>query len=118
MSANANGSRQQPTAAQAASSGSSTSPYSVRSGQLSVSYMFDVFGLNRRRVESLEAQTEQQHYELQAAYVTLTSRIALTAIEEAELREAIRAAQNSVRIGRELLDALEQTVDRLDVLSC
>ena len=120
VSANANGSRQQPTAAQAASSGSSTSPYSVRSGQLSVSYMFDVFGLNRRRVESLEAQTEQQHYELQAAYVTLTSRIALTAIEEAELREAIRAAQNSVRIGRELLDALEQQfkahdVSRLDI---
>ncbi len=120
VSANFDGSRQQPTAAQSATNGGTTSPYSLRTGQLSVSYMPDVFGLTRRHIESLDAQTEQQHFELQAAYLTLTARVALTAIEEAALRAEIRAAEKSMAVGRELLDALQQQfkardVSRLDV---
>ncbi len=49
---------QQQSAAQAALSGSSTSPYSLSTGQLSVSFTPDVFGLTRRQVESLSAQAD------------------------------------------------------------
>src|SRR5690349_9965889 len=37
--------------------------------QVSVSFVPDVFGLNRRTVESLEAQAEAQRFQLEAAYV-------------------------------------------------
>lgn len=49
---------QQQSAAQAALSGTSTSPYSLSIGQLSVSFTPDVFGLTRRQVELAAAQAE------------------------------------------------------------
>ena len=52
--------------------------------------MLDVFGGNRRQVESAQAQADSQRYDLEAAYLTLTSNVVTAAIEEAALRAQIR----------------------------
>jgi NodT family efflux transporter outer membrane factor (OMF) lipoprotein len=113
-------STQKLSAAQAQQTGSSTSPYSVSTGQLSVSYVPDVFGLNRRRVESLAAQREAQSFELEAAYLTLTSKLALAAIEEASLREEMASAELSITVAKDVRNLLKKQVDareatRIDV---
>jgi hypothetical protein len=45
-----------------------TSPYTIFTAQISVSYFADVFGLDSRKVESLAARAEAQHFELEATY--------------------------------------------------
>jgi NodT family efflux transporter outer membrane factor (OMF) lipoprotein len=113
-------STQKQSAAQAQLLGSGTSPYSVSTGQLSVSYIPDVFGLNSRRVESLAAQAEAQRFELEAAYLTLTSKLALAAIEEASLREEIASAEVSITVAKDVHAVLKKQLDakeatRIDV---
>jgi NodT family efflux transporter outer membrane factor (OMF) lipoprotein len=115
-------SSQKLSAAQAQAAGTTTAPYSLSSGQLTVSYMPDVFGLNRRQVESLAAQAEAQRFELEAAYLTLTSKLALAAIEEASLRDQIAAAEISIHVGQDVLTVLKKQRDakeatRIDVAS-
>src|SRR5215471_7735405 len=44
--------------------------FNVYTGQVSVSYTPDVFGLTRRTVESLEAQTDNQRFQLEATFLT------------------------------------------------
>ena len=78
--------------------------YSLHTAQLSISYVPDVFGLNRRTVESLEAQAEAQRYQVEATYLTLTSNLVNAAIQEAALREQIEAT-------RAIIDDQSQTLD-------
>jgi NodT family efflux transporter outer membrane factor (OMF) lipoprotein len=111
IEASGGGSSQRPNAAQSQAAGTGTTPYSVATGQLSVSFALDVFGRNRRRVESLVAQAEAQYFEVEAAYLTLTSKIALTAIAEASLRDEIRSAQTSVTVGRDVLGVLKKQAE-------
>src|SRR5262249_5747122 len=63
--------------------------FTLHTAQLTISYVPDVFGLNRRTVESLEAQAEVQRLQLEATYLTLTSNIALGAVQEASVRGQI-----------------------------
>ena len=46
--------------------------YNLYTPQVSVSYVPDVFGLNRRTVESLAAQAEQARFALAASHITLS----------------------------------------------
>jgi NodT family efflux transporter outer membrane factor (OMF) lipoprotein len=75
--------------------------YNLHTAQVSVSYAFDLFGLNRRQVESLQAQADAQRYQLEAAYLTLTSNVVNAAIQEASLRAQIAATTQMVNSGRE-----------------
>ncbi|HXQ14825.1 MAG TPA: efflux transporter outer membrane subunit [Caulobacteraceae bacterium] len=63
--------------------------YSLTTTQLSVSYSPDLFGANRRAVESLQAQADQQRFELEAARLTLASNVVVAAIQDALLRAEI-----------------------------
>jgi NodT family efflux transporter outer membrane factor (OMF) lipoprotein len=71
--------------------------------QVSVSYAPDVFGLNRRTVESLNAQAEQARFALAAAHITLSANVAAAAIQEASLREQIAATYQLIAINTNLL---------------
>jgi len=82
--------------------------YNVFTGQVSVSYTPDVFGANRRAVESLEAQAEAQRFQLEATYLTLTSNIVVAAVQEASLRGQIEATQSIIKIATDLLDLLRR----------
>jgi NodT family efflux transporter outer membrane factor (OMF) lipoprotein len=63
--------------------------YNLHTAQVSVSYLFDVFGLNRRQLESVQAQADYQRYQLQAAHLTLTANVVNAAVQEASLRAQI-----------------------------
>jgi NodT family efflux transporter outer membrane factor (OMF) lipoprotein len=85
-----------------------TSTYTLYTAQLSVSYMPDVFGLNRRLVESLRAQAEGQRFVLEATYLTLTSNIVAAAVQEASLRGQIAATQDIIKLETDLLGLLRR----------
>jgi NodT family efflux transporter outer membrane factor (OMF) lipoprotein len=94
--------------------------FNLYTPQVSVSYMPDVFGLNRRTVESLNAQAEQTRFALIATQITLTSNIVAAAIEEASLRAQIDATEALIADNRTMLHVLRNQyargyADRLDV---
>jgi NodT family efflux transporter outer membrane factor (OMF) lipoprotein len=70
--------------------------FNLDTAQLSVSYPVDVFGGERRQLESAEARAEYQRFQLEAAYLTLTSNVVAAAIEEASLRAQIAATNDIV----------------------
>jgi NodT family efflux transporter outer membrane factor (OMF) lipoprotein len=63
--------------------------YTLHTAQLTISYVPDVFGGTRRQIEVSAAQEELQRFLTEATYLTLTSNIALAAIQEASLRQQI-----------------------------
>ena len=71
-----------------------------------VSYAPDVFGLVRREVESSEALTALQQYQLEATYLTLTSNVVAAAVQEASLRAQIEATRKIIKIETDLLGLL------------
>jgi NodT family efflux transporter outer membrane factor (OMF) lipoprotein len=75
--------------------------YNLHTAQVSVSYVFDLFGRNRRQVESAQAQADSQRYQLEAAYLTLTSNVVTAAIQEASLRAQIAATTQILDSERE-----------------
>jgi NodT family efflux transporter outer membrane factor (OMF) lipoprotein len=80
--------------------------YSLFTGQITVSYAADVFGLTRRTVESQAAQAENQRFTLEATYLTLTSNVVMAAVREAGLRGEIAAQQNTIKADTELRDII------------
>jgi NodT family efflux transporter outer membrane factor (OMF) lipoprotein len=74
--------------------------------QVSVSYTPDVFGLNRRTVESLKAQAEQARFALAATHIALSANVVAAAIQEASLREQIAATHQLIAINTNMLHIL------------
>jgi NodT family efflux transporter outer membrane factor (OMF) lipoprotein len=94
--------------------------YSLYTPQLGVSFVPDVFGLNRRTVESLKAQEQQARFALAATHITLSSNVAAAAIQEASLRAQVDATRQLIEINTNMLDVLRKQfekgyVGRLDV---
>jgi len=94
--------------------------YSLYTPQVSVSFVPDVFGLNRRTVESLAAQAQQARFALIATHITLSSNVAAGAIQEASLRGQIDATQELIKINTDMLKILREQyangyVGQLDV---
>jgi NodT family efflux transporter outer membrane factor (OMF) lipoprotein len=88
--------------------------------QVAVSYVPDVFGLNRRTVESLNAQMEQARYVLVATDITLSANVAAAAIQEASLREQLGATHRLMDLSSKMLQILRAQfaqgyASRLDV---
>jgi len=75
---------------------------------VNVSYNFDIFGANRRLLESQKAQMEYQAYQLEAAYLTLTSNVVTTSIKEASLREQIKATKELLKAQSTQLDVIQK----------
>ena len=78
--------------------------FNLHTAQLTIGFVPDVFGANRRQVESLEAQAEAQRFLRDAAYVALTANVVVAAIQEASLRGQIAATRESIRIAAEQLE--------------
>ncbi|HEV8019539.1 MAG TPA: efflux transporter outer membrane subunit [Steroidobacteraceae bacterium] len=88
--------------------------------EVSVSFVPDVFGLNRRQVESLVAEEQGSRFELIASYLALTANVVVAAIQEASLREQIRTTRDLIAANSKSLDLLRQQqahgyASRLDV---
>src|SRR5580658_633789 len=82
--------------------------YSLYTPQVSVSFVPDVFGLNRRTVESLKAQEQQARFALAATHITLSANVAAGAIQEDSLRGQIEATQELITISTNMLKILRE----------
>src|SRR6202030_307164 len=80
--------------------------YDLHTAQLTVGFVPDVFGANRRQVETLAAQTDAQRFALEATYITLASNVVAAAIQEASLRAQIAATRQIIEADRKSLQIL------------
>ena len=94
--------------------------YNLFTPQVSVSYVPDVFGLNRRTVESLAAQEDEVRFQMAATYTTLTANVVVTAIQEGALQMQIDATRKLIESNADALKILQYQLakgyaSRLDV---
>jgi NodT family efflux transporter outer membrane factor (OMF) lipoprotein len=100
-----------------------TNPYyNLYTAQLTVSYYPDVFGATRRQVEIAKAQTESNRFQLEAVYLTLSSNVVVTAVQEGSLRGQIAATERLLEVQHQLTDKVRRqrllgTASDLDVLA-
>jgi len=80
--------------------------YNFNTAQLVLGYTPDVFGGNRRQVESLRAQADSLRYQMEATYITLSSNVVGAAIQAASLRSQIQATQAFIDQNAQALDVL------------
>jgi NodT family efflux transporter outer membrane factor (OMF) lipoprotein len=89
-----------------------TLPYNVplyfnfHTATVTVGFTPDVFGLNRRKVESLDAQAQMQRFELEATYLSLASNVVAAAIQEASTRAQVAATQEIIARTEQSLQVL------------
>jgi len=80
--------------------------YDFQTAELTVGFVPDVFGANRRQMESLAAQRDAQRVALEATYITLASNVVAAAIQEASLRAQIGATQQIIAAEEKSLQIL------------
>ena len=80
--------------------------YQLYTAGLTVGFVPDVFGANRRQIESLAAQTDAQRFALEATYITLASNVVATAIQEASVRAQIEATRQIIAAEEKSLQIL------------
>ena len=108
IQANFNPSRQQQSAQLAPTPNNGENLFNLYTAQVLVSYTLDTWGLNRRTVESLQAQSDSQRFQAEAAFLTLTSNVVVAAIQEASLRGQIEATNKLIDINSKMLDILRR----------
>ncbi|MDE2229680.1 MAG: efflux transporter outer membrane subunit [Alphaproteobacteria bacterium] len=82
--------------------------FSFNTAEVSVAYSPDVFGGVRRGVEAAEAAADYQRFQLEAAYLTLTSNVVGAAVQEANLRAQIATTDDIIKVESDQLGLLEQ----------
>ena len=90
---------------------SGTALFNLYTAQVSVTYVPDVFGMNRRQVESLAAIAEANRFQLDATYLTLTANVVTTAIQESGLRAQIAGTERVVALERDALSVLRRELE-------
>lgn len=105
ISAGFNPTRQKTGSVLASGVVSNATLYNLTTAQLSISYTPDLWGANRRSVESLVAQADAQRFQLEATYLTLTTNVVNAAVVEASLRAQIASTQVMVDAQSKILEA-------------
>ena len=96
--------------------------FNLYQATINVSYAPDIFGGERRQIESTAAQADYQRFELEATYLTLTSNVVTAAIQEASLRGQIEATRDIIRVETDQLGVVNNQFQagaaaRTDVLT-
>ena len=99
---------------------SGDTPFTLNTAQVSVGFSLDVFGLNRRTLESLEAQAENQRFLLEAAKLSLATNIVSAVVQQSALQAQLKATQEIIAASKRSLVLLQQQaaighVSRIDV---
>ncbi len=91
--------------------------YTLHTAQLNVGFVPDVFGGNRRQVESLQALADTQRYQLEAAHLTLAANLVGAAIQHASTRAQIEATHDLIDLAARQLALLrrQQTLGQIGV---
>lgn len=77
----------------------------------SASFDLDIFGGQRRRIESAEARAQAEAARTDAAYLTLSGDVVTRAIEIASLRAQIAALEGVVADDQRTLDMIQRAID-------
>ena len=85
-----------------------SSIFTLHNASVDVGYSIDLFGGNRSYLESEQAKVEFDSFQLEAAYLTLTSNIVTTAIAEASLRAQLIATNEIISAEEKQLHVAEQ----------
>lgn len=96
--------------------------YNLVDAQLAVSYTPDLWGGTRRQVENQAAQVQLQRFQLEAAYLTLTTNLVTASVNEGSLRAQIAATLRIIDLETSLLAILQKQYDlgqiaQVDVLA-
>ena len=96
--------------------------FNLDNATIKVSYTLDVFGAVRRQLEGLMAEADYQRFQLEGAFLTLSSNIVTTAIEEAALRDQISTTEELIKARVEQLAIAKQQFEsggtsQVDVLT-
>jgi NodT family efflux transporter outer membrane factor (OMF) lipoprotein len=86
--------------------------FNFQTAQLTVGFVPDVFGGNRRKVESFDAQAQMQRFELEATYVTLASNVVAAAVQEASVRAQIVATKEIIDYNEKSLQILRDKFEQ------
>ncbi|RDS83673.1 histidine kinase [Dyella monticola] len=86
--------------------------YNLFTPQLSVSYVPDVFGLNRRTMESLRAQEESVRFQMIATHITLSTNVVVAAVQEGSLQAQIDATHQLIDINTNMVKILQRQADK------
>ena len=117
----ASGTRQQFSPAEFGGTGP-PSKFNLYQASVNASYTLDVFGGTRRQIEASAATADYQRFELEAAYLTLTSNVVTAVVAEASLRGQIEATLDIIKIENDQLVVVRHQFDvgaaaRTDVLT-
>jgi NodT family efflux transporter outer membrane factor (OMF) lipoprotein len=82
--------------------------YNLYTAQVTVGYTPDVFGANRRQVESLIGQVDAQRFQLEAARVTLATNVVAAAVQEASLHAQIEATREIISISAKSVELVRR----------
>ncbi len=108
LNAQGNVQRQQYTGAGLGVPNGNPSIFNILNPQLNVSYTFDIFGGSRREIEALCALVDYQRFQLEAAYLTLSTNIVTSVINEASYREQIKATQELIAFQEKLVNITQK----------
>ena len=86
--------------------------YSFFTPQLSISYVPDVFGLNRRSVESLQAQEQAVRFQMIATRITLSTNVVAAAVQQASLHAQIEATHELIAINAHMVKILKYQLSK------
>jgi NodT family efflux transporter outer membrane factor (OMF) lipoprotein len=81
--------------------------YNLFTPQVSVSYSPDVFGANRRAMESVKAQERGVRFQMIATYDTLTANVVVTAIQEGAVQMQIDATRQLIGLNSNMVQILQ-----------
>mgnify|MGYP001060713148 FL=1 len=113
VSAGVSASRQQnPPGALAPVPSNNAYLYNLFTPQVSVSYVPDVFGLNRRNVESLKAQQQAVRFQMLATRITLSSNVVAAAVQQASLRAQVDATRELIATSAKMVELLRYQRDK------
>jgi NodT family efflux transporter outer membrane factor (OMF) lipoprotein len=108
VDAQASVSRQKVSGAAIGQQAVNISPFTLYNASVSMSYALDIFGGVRRELESLQSQVDYQKFQLEGAYLTLTSNIVTSAVKEAALRAEIQAIKEILKAQEKQLSVVER----------
>ena len=121
VDATGSGERQQFSPAEFGGTGP-PSKFNLYQASVNASYALDVFGGTRRQIEASAATADYQRFELEAAYLTLTSNVVTAVVQEASLRGQIEATLDIIKIESDQLAVVRHQFEvgaaaRTDVLT-
>lgn len=84
------------------------SPFTLLNGSIAVSYMLDVFGANRREIESLRAEVDYEQWQIEGARLMLAGNVVSAAIRQAQLQQQIDITRQMLAAEQQQLSIIER----------